>query len=222
MCKHFIALLSVSLLLSACGAGPFVMDRKVLDGKTAKFSTLNNPLVFTEKTMGGFFAHSTATWAAGPILSGSQGAGQPAVPAADPSKQVVIASYSPLEKIAANVVQQLSGDLHWRQSESPDYEVGFSNGEWGIMYHPVNVTTYNIFYTVNMAVSEVRATHAKGPKRAVFSCRYSTDSKYSYDEVFANNAVAVESAMNEAVAACSKELIDDIRSRIASDSASRG
>lgn len=216
MNKVYISLV-VLFMLGACGPGRLVLDKNMLSGKAVKFKAENSHLGFTEKTMGGLLVHSAASWAAGPALSGAVSAGQTPGQevSGDASRQDLVTTYSPQEAILAKLRSQLSADLHWQLSESPDYEVSLRNTGWGILHHPIKVTNYKIFYNATLTITEARTLNGSKPKSDWFYCSFETDSKYSYDEVFANNASAVKDAMRDASVVCSNKLLKDVREQLA-------
>lgn len=209
--------LLLSLWLIACnGPGPLDMSQEKVQGKKASFTKPVGTPSFTEMTFGAALAQSAANWACSPSCPST--GHQPSN--VEASKQDSIIKYSPTARIADGVKRELTQELRWKESSDPDYEVHVGSAGWGIRHHPLKLAVYNIYFNGSMTVASTHiAEGKKSPPSAWFSCRYQTDSKYTYDEVFANEAAAVKEAMDEAVPACIKQITEGVKARVVKDSA---
>ena len=212
-------ILPLLLTLCACGPGILRLDNHQVQGKSAFYDDPNHgSFPFSEQTFGGSLLQSTANWACSSPACPNTGL-QPVT--AENAKQAAVKVASPNAKILANVKDALSNKLRWASvaKSNADFSVHLSHN-WGIRHHIVKVTQYKIFYDGTLRITSNHILKGKDSAQSnYFSCQYETDSKYSYDEVYSNNASAVKTAMSEAASECSKQLINKINDTIASDSA---
>jgi hypothetical protein len=217
MSKYF-SLLILSLALMSCNGEPkketVTLHSDVMSRKTVWLLNNDNPIPFTETTFGSAvlatFANALERTTTG------QGGGTSGKSDVSGERQAIIKNYVPANSIAQALKSRLAEDFHWKfVDKQSDYTASLLNKNWGIKNDKLAVNKYFIFYEAMLTISDNNKPDAKG---AYFFCNYRSDSKYDYDQVFANGAAAIKDAMDEAVQRCTSEITAQLKDRISKDS----
>lgn len=202
---------TILLTLASCGKYNLDLNKEDLKGKTFKFTKETGTVGFSEQTMGNFLALSAASWLAGPTSSPQ--ANNYATPV-DPEKQKIISAYNPLEKIKAKVEDKLVKEFNGKKNnDTADYTIGFSTSGWGIKYHTLKVTNYNVFYKSYLILTKNEIDVNGITKSAYFNCNYNSEKDYSYDALFENNSSIIKSELEASVDYCAEYLFNKINSK---------
>lgn len=213
MMRSGLMLVAVGILTACVAKVP--MDKQSFAGKTMQMKA-TGASAFTYKTFEDF---NNDWWSMQTQLDAPANTAQPGSPKpVNPAMQALIQPSDPTQAVVNNVYQVLTSELGLRYVDQPaDFLVELHSVTWGMQHHPIALTTYNIFYSAMLRITDQRASSEK-PAREWFTCSVKSDSKYGYEEVFASDAAAVSQFMAQAGQSCGQELVNKIRAESASDS----
>lgn len=194
--KKILSLIILCLIITSCNRSNIALNPADTKGKYFSAEMVPTPS-FTEKTM----AMSLTDALVGPLGDRTSFADYH-MKRNDPTGDLLDG--------AADIITEKYGMTY--KEESAAYHLKASTMNWGILHHPVAVTLYKIFYNGSIELSEKNTD-----KRKYFWCHYGTDSKYTYDEVYAHNAKILLAEISNGVKDCTKEFSEYVDKQIAKD-----
>lgn len=201
---RYLGLLLLPLLITGC-VSRVQMDKNILAGKTVAVPESITG-AFMQKTFEDF---NNDWWNSNPEM------GQPKI--APKIDSADLAKSDPTPAITDAIKKLLTEEIHMKLvKDSSEYTANF-RGSWGIKHHPIALTQYKIYYDGHFTFEGTQSEGAKKPMYEWFTCSYSTASKYSYDEIFADKAALVKEALKPAAAKCIGELTQKLRAELAKD-----